>query len=78
MSNAKNNGNGCAYPAHPDLRINDRPVFGGLTKREYFAGLAMQGLVVNSNLHDYACTVPLAVKWAVALLEALEANNEQA
>lgn len=43
----------------------------GLTKREYFAGLAMQGLIIESvdGLEDIA---PLAVQHADALLAELE------
>jgi len=47
----------------------------GLTKREYFAGLAMQGLCSNPNtkesLRDGAASI-LAVRIADALLKALE------
>ena len=46
----------------------------GLSKREYFAALAMQGLISNApegNLHNYAHGAPLAVAWADALIEEL-------
>lgn len=57
----------------------------GLTKREYFAAMAMQGIISNSELErirlsektekrcaDYAM---LSVKYADALLKELENNN---
>lgn len=46
----------------------------GLTKREYFAGLAMQGLITScpqGNLHNTKEGCELAVQWANALIEAL-------
>lgn len=49
----------------------------GLTKREYFAALAMQGLLasdVNANLHQNDC-VNIAVKHADALLAELEKDK---
>ena len=53
--------------------------FGGLTKREYFAGLAMQGLLASDNL--FYTDKPkifssLAVKYADALLTELEAEQD--
>lgn len=46
----------------------------GLTKREYFAGLAMQGLInnVNSDKHIVAA----AIKLADELLEQLETTQK--
>jgi hypothetical protein len=74
MSNAKNNGdaNACGFdgPEHASY---------GLTKREYFAGLAMQGLTGNpTSTGVFKDCATDAVNYADALLEALEANNEQA
>jgi hypothetical protein len=51
----------------------------GLTKREYFAALAMQGLLASDNL--FYTDRPkifssLAVKYADALLAELEAEQE--
>ena len=49
----------------------------GLTKREHFAGLAMQGLMANEE--DYSCWSDLArasVSAADALLKALEQDND--
>lgn len=41
----------------------------GLTKREYFAGLAMQSMLDNLNL-----TEDVAVKWSVSAADALIAE----
>ena len=45
--------------------------FSGLTKREHFAGLAMQGLCFDPTM-NVVSTVNLAVVLADALLEELE------
>lgn len=59
-------------------QYRDGPVFGGLTKREYFAAMAMQGLMA-SDFHGEigfdACAL-VAVKQADALLKALEETHE--
>jgi len=47
------------------------PYFMGLTKREHFAGLAMQGFMANWN-SDYAQLPSCAVQFADALLKELE------
>ena len=48
----------------------------GLTKREYFAGLAMQGLASDSaNDMGYRTIANIAVDMADALLEALETKQ---
>ena len=61
-------------PAYPSLER-----FGswtGLTKREYFAGLAMQGLL-NSRITCYdSKVVNFTVKYADALLEELSKEPE--
>lgn len=43
----------------------------GLTKREYFAGLAMQGLLAKGSTLDSADLVELATKHADNLLKEL-------
>lgn len=43
----------------------------GLTKREYFAGLAMQGLCNSEHMRDAATEAQLAVAMADALLAEL-------
>lgn len=50
--------------------------FGGLTKREYYAGLAMQRLIIRSNYDDYESTAKMAIQYADALLKALEQKTE--
>jgi len=45
--------------------------FSGLTKREHLAGLAMQGLCIDSQMNGVA-TVKLAVVMADALLKELD------
>ena len=47
----------------------------GLTKREYFAGLAMQGLIANApngHLSNSKEGVSLAIQWTDELLKQLE------
>lgn len=106
---ATKNGN---QPAHP-LKIDDgRPggrTYSGLSIREHFAGLALQGILANPAMMtppafvydpnvkgpfepnqvlsvetmpkleiiqpDHAVVAAMAVKWADALLEALERNR---
>lgn len=46
--------------------------FGGLTKREYFAGLAMQGIFVKDDV-----TINNAAKHAVSMADALLAELER-
>lgn len=51
----------------------------GLTKREYFAGLAMQGIVASCNSRGVLMDTeiaPFAVKWADALIAALNAEPQ--
>jgi len=48
----------------------------GLTKREYFAAMAMQGLGTRDGYHTFEDMAGDAVQMADALLKALEANNE--
>lgn len=61
-------------PAMPVPGLQDDSDFNGLTKREYFAGLAMQGLLTNpAQLEtDVANQSALAVEHADALLTELE------
>ena len=49
----------------------------GITKREYFAALAMQGYCSNNalNIHEFETVAELFVNQADALIEAL--NKEQ-
>lgn len=57
---------------HPTGTTN----YGGLTIREHFAGLAMQGIRAATNPHtECALVAEMAVKQADALIAAL--NQEQ-
>ncbi len=63
------NGNESAYPL-----TEDSPKFGprtwlGLTKREYFAAMAMQGMTSNNSI-----TVETVAAWAVQYADALLAE----
>lgn len=51
----------------------------GLTKREYFAGVAMQGLIAGDGTGTlpYLSAAAFAVKYADALIEALNKEVEQ-
>lgn len=64
-------GDACLSSAH----IN--PSVMGLTKREYFAGLAMQGLLADSEVNAGSELVAIvAIEYADALLAALENQND--
>jgi hypothetical protein len=57
-------------PAFPLISDDGYIINAGLTKREYFAAMALQGLVTkNNNEYDYCVTS--AVKFADALIEEL-------
>ena len=76
MSEIKN-GDKCAYPL-PDAVMDEDYKHGtidGLTKREYFAGLAMQGLLSGNRLLMSNAAVE-AVKIADSLLAELEKGND--
>ncbi|GAB3783357.1 hypothetical protein GCM10028818_41210 [Spirosoma horti] len=66
-----NNGEQSAFP----LDINEGMPQWGLTKREYVAAQALQGLLANPSYADYSVesTVSSAVNFAEALINAL--NN---
>jgi len=61
-------------PIIPILDLNkDLSGMWGLTKREYFAGLAMQGLLANPNKTSNPIQISLdAVMYADELLKQLE------
>ena len=68
MNHLKNNAD---KPAHP-VQIED---WHGLTKREHFAGLAMQGMLAameGDGILAYPRVAPEAVKAADALLAELD------
>lgn len=57
-------------PAFPTIWGNDQWMIPGLSKREYFAGLALQGLVPKNNELG---PVVIAI-WAVQIADALLAE----
>jgi hypothetical protein len=64
---AKANGRENAFP---DQRWN------GLNKREWFAGMALQGLLGNSDLYvDIESKVPEAIAFADAILKQLAESD---
>lgn len=80
MSREQNNSN---YSAYPQVAFDDRGAlttlgmqeFQGLTKREYFAGLAMQGLCSYNgtmNEHNVESTIRRSIEIADELLKQLE------
>lgn len=59
------------FPSHTDFVCN-RSKANGLTKREYFAGLALQCHIANNpNMSDKALAIA-SIESADALLEELE------
>jgi hypothetical protein len=70
--------NECGHPYHASsISWDNTPLTIGLTKREHFAGLAMQGLchAIDSQgtwAHDAQTVAETAVSYADALLAALD------
>jgi len=77
-------------PAFPNVKYNFRknpdpkgyePEFydisTGLTKREYFAGLAMQGLCANSSTYDWPIkdVSSISIKFANSLIKELSKDD---
>jgi hypothetical protein len=61
------NGRESAFPNEWDL---------GLTKREWFAGMALQGLLGNADLYvDIESKVPEAIDFADAILKQLAESD---
>jgi hypothetical protein len=56
-------------PIHT-IEYNNNYISNGLTKREYFAAMALQGLLAN-NSNNYAYCVISAVEYADGLIEEL-------
>lgn len=60
-------------PLHPTLTHDSDTGFLGITKREYFAAMAMQGLLSNPNWdYDKQYAAEYAIHEADQLLNALE------
>jgi hypothetical protein len=66
-----NNSDMPAMPVSGDMRYDT--IYSGLTKREHFAGLAMQALLTH---YGTAANETYAVVYADALLKALETSHE--
>lgn len=72
------NGNDPAQPISGSLlsrcgQFNENPF--GLTKREYFAAMAMQGLINKINVHEYNDLAAYSVKAADALINELNKQS---
>lgn len=65
----KRNGNG---------HVIAQDIAHGLTKREHFAAMAMQGLVANPNPGGIKLCCEMAVECADALISALNASSKEA
>lgn len=63
------NGNEPAYPLTEDSPRTGPRTWFGLTKREYFAAMAMQGMTSNNSI-----TVETVAAWAVQYADALLAE----
>jgi hypothetical protein len=69
------NGKQGAFPKRADGALQT-----GLTKREYFAGLAMQAIASKENYdidYDFIRTARKSIKLADALLKELDKKEEQ-
>lgn len=72
-----NNSEQSAFPLQPTFNsegqiCNERYEYEGLTKREYFAAKAMQSVIMLQKDQSFENDSELAVKYADALLAALE------
>lgn len=68
------------FPIHPILDLNqDLTGMCGLTKREYFAGLAMQGMLANPkpNPDSFMYDEIKTAKWAIGMADALLSELEK-
>jgi hypothetical protein len=58
-------------PAFPLISDDGYIINAGLTKREYFAAMALQGLLANSNIQLDGASANTAILFADALIEEL-------
>ena len=71
------NGNDLAYPTFDDKGICPDSYSGGLTKREYFAGMAMQGYCGGEFTGQSGMPHKDMAEWSVEMADALiEALNK--
>ena len=82
----KTNGNDTAYPSAGVQNFEETNQVGGLTKREHFAAMAMQGFCANEGLanlikrfpeKDEICVARAAVEYADALIEELNKTKDE-
>jgi len=72
MTDSKDNVYGVLVTSYDDDGNSENTIKGGLTKREYFAGLALQGLSVNLNFSGTPKEIQnLAGQWSVKLADDL-------
>lgn len=73
------NGNHLAYPTFDQSGICPSGSDAGLSKREYFAAMALQGIISAHNIYtdgiDNEINAKTAVKASDALIKALNENN---
>ena len=62
---------------NPSVSANGYVIKQGLTKREYFAAMAMQGLLADSIPASIEVNVKLSVEAADALIKALNQTTSQ-
>jgi len=63
---------------NPNDPIQGNEAFNGLTKREYFAALALQGILADPNRFENSRKIPFdqfAVRMADNLISELNKNN---
>lgn len=70
----KTNPNHKAFTIPYQPRDNEELIESGLTKREYFAALAMQGLIAKYGFHP---PLDLAVRYADDLIEELNKDSDE-
>lgn len=68
-------GNEPAYPTHVDFQATKVEDYMGLTKREYFAACALQGLLANHTIGDDERCAEWAVQHAGLLISELEKES---
>jgi hypothetical protein len=70
--NSNDNAYKCAYPIGTDITQGQFPPEGGLTKRELFAAMAMQGILSSCIDAHSGRVAGFAVEYADELLKELE------
>jgi hypothetical protein len=75
ISHFKIKANQLVYPQKMEFGQDGEIYFHGLTKREYFAGMAMQGLISGNGTH-FSDIPEKSVEFADALLAELEKTEK--